>query len=353
MNPRYKKPHPVNVLGLGLGGDNPVRIQSMWKSPLKKVDSELVRRIGLLSQSGCELLRFAVPDMGTAELLGQLSERVDIPLVADIHFDHKIALACIGKAAKIRINPGNIGARWKVQAVVQKAKDNNVPIRVGINAGSLPPSLRHEQDKASAMIKAAEEELDKLESLAYRDIVFSLKSSDIKTTVRANEMFAARHSYPLHIGVTEAGPLVAGIVRSTVALTALLEQNIGSTVRVSLSGSCADEVYAAREILRASGRSRGGVTVVSCPQCGRAALDVHGFLQSAQEWLLTIDKEITVAVMGCVVNGPEEARHADVGITSTGKKAVIFRGGVMVRKVDPEQALTAFKEEIEALCSEL
>ncbi len=343
----------MNVGWLPLGGRHPVRLQTMWKEPLSgETFEETLRRVELLISYGTELLRFAVPDVKTAGLLCRLQEAVTLPLVADIHFDHKLALACLERVKKVRINPGNIGSKSKVQEVVNKAASVGAAIRVGVNSGSLPRNLRQEPDVAKAMVQAAEEEIDTLESLQFGNVVFSLKSSDINTTIRANELFAVDHDYPLHLGVTEAGPPIQGVVKNTAALVPLLKKGVGSTIRVSLSGGCEDELVAGREILAAAGHGARGVNIVSCPRCGRKGFDVHGFLSRVEPWLLALDKNITVAIMGCVVNGPEEARHADVGITGTGEKALVFRSGKIVRRISSDEAEQAFREEVEKLCEE-
>ena len=325
----------------------------MWKEPLSaETFTETVRRTEILASFGAELLRFAVPDAETADFLCKLQGAVSIPLVADIHFDHKLALICLEKLPKIRINPGNIGSDKKVREVVHKAADKGAAIRVGINSGSLPRNLRGLKDTAKAMLLAAEDELEIFEALGFSNVLFSLKSSDISTTIRANELFSERHDYPLHLGVTEAGPPIQGVVKNTAALVPLLRGGIGATIRVSLSGSCEDELIAGREIIAAAGMGSRGVNIVSCPRCGRTGFDVHGFLEKVEGWLLSLNTPITVAIMGCVVNGPEEARHADVGITGAGEKILIFRAGKIVRRVSSEESETAFREEVETLCKE-
>jgi (E)-4-hydroxy-3-methylbut-2-enyl-diphosphate synthase len=322
----------------------------MWKKPLTGLSDELVAGVNGLAALGCDILRFAVPDMKSAEVLGELAGRVSIPLVADIHFDHRLALRCMDfPIAKVRINPGNIGAKWKVEDLVRKALDKNVPIRVGVNHGSLPGHLAKEKDGAEAMLRAAEEEIGVLESLGFGNIIISLKSSDTESTVRANRLFAGRFDYPLHIGVTEAGPLIPGVVRSTLAFSSLLRDGIGNTLRVSLSDTPEAEVITAREILAALGMRVKGIRLVSCPRCGRAGFDVHGFLALAQNRLMSLDKNLTVAVMGCAVNGPGEARHADIGITGAGNKVMIFKHGELARTVAEENALEVFFAELEAL----
>ena len=351
----------VEAVSIG-GGLAPV-IQTMWKDRLTFSDLEgepgraLAARILKLKQMGCGLLRFAVPDILSAELVGRLSLMVSMPLVADIHFDYKTALRCLDfPIAKIRINPGNIGSRDKVEAVLSKAAAASRPIRIGVNAGSLPQDLQLRVDEASlekaeALVLAAERELSLFNESGFKDVVVSMKASSVADTIRANRLFAERSDVPLHVGVTEAGPLIAGVVRNAAALLVLLGEGIGDTLRVSLSDSMENEVIAGREILNAA-RDKGGksgalgVRIVSCPRCGRSSFDTHGFTGRWQGRLYAMDKNITVAVMGCAVNGPGEARHADIGITGAGDKALIFRHGVVVRTIDAADADAAFEEEL-------
>jgi (E)-4-hydroxy-3-methylbut-2-enyl-diphosphate synthase len=344
------KPIAVQVGSVTVGGDAPISIQTMWKRPLLRVDEALIAEVNRLHALGCDILRFAVPDLETADLLGELASRVSLPLVADIHFDHRLALRCLEyPIAKIRINPGNIGARWKVEEVVKKALDRGVPIRIGVNYGSLPRKFQDLRDPAEALLAAAEEEIEVLESLSFRTIIVSMKSSDTESTVEANRRFAQRYSYPLHIGITEAGPLIPGIVRSTLALSQLLREGIGSTIRISLSDSPETEIIAARELVTTLGLRKGGVRIISCPRCGRSGFDVQGFLQVVGDRLQQDRRDLTIAVMGCVVNGPGESRHADLGITGSGDKVVLFRKGKIVQTVRPEEAVEAFLKEFENL----
>lgn len=340
----------VEVKNLIIGGGFPVSIQTMWKEPLRPSELDAAAaRIGRLSASGCDMLRFAVPDLVAAETLGSLASRVDMPLVADIHFDWRIALRCLDfPIAKIRINPGNIGARWKVEEVVAKARDKGVPIRIGVNGGSLPEDLRERPDRAAAVVEAAEREAAVFDELGFDNVVVSMKASDIAETIAVNRVFAARHDIPLHVGVTEAGPLIAGVVKNTAALVPLLRDGIGDTVRVSLSADMESEVAAAREILAAAGLGRPGVTIVSCPRCARASFDTHAFAARWSARLYALKKSATIAIMGCVVNGPGEARHADLGITGGGDKVIIFRNGEIARTIRPEDADTVFEEELRA-----
>jgi (E)-4-hydroxy-3-methylbut-2-enyl-diphosphate synthase len=344
----------VKVGKVIIGGEWPVSVQTMWKDPVPLPDSpgfESARaRIEVLSSLGCDILRFAVPDLPAAEALGALAASSAVPLVADIHFDWRIALRCMDfPIAKIRVNPGNIGASWKVAEVVAKAKDKGIPIRIGVNAGSLPEDLRDLEDRAAAVVEAAEREVAVFEGLSFRDIVVSMKVSDVEATVEANRLFASRHDIPLHLGVTEAGPLIAGVARNTAALVPLLRMGVGATIRVSLSDSCESEVLAGREILACAGKPRKGVSIVSCPRCGRASFDTHAFTARWANRLYASGSSATVAVMGCVVNGPGEARHADLGITGAGDKVIIFRRGEIARTVSPEEADTVFEEELEKL----
>jgi (E)-4-hydroxy-3-methylbut-2-enyl-diphosphate synthase len=323
----------------------------MWKDRLSFSDlageagEALVQRIDRLKAMGCGLLRFAVPDMEAAEVLGALAREVSMPLVADIHFDYKIALRCLDyPVAKIRINPGNIGSKERVREILAKAVDRGVPIRIGVNAGSLPPDLRRSVeegrlDRAEALVAAAEKELALFREFDFKNVLVSLKASTIADTIKANRILAARTSLPIHIGVTEAGPLVAGVVRNTAALVILLSEGIGDTLRVSLSDSVENEVIAGREILGAAadsagdGKNRRGVVLISCPRCGRNSFDTHRFTERWLPRLYSLDKNITVAVMGCVVNGPGEARHADLGITGAGNQVLLFRHGRVVRTI--------------------
>jgi len=328
-------------------------VQTMWKEPLAAEGStsgleRTLAGIRSLEEIGCELLRFSVPDLQSAEFLGALATRTNLPLVADIHFDHRLALRCLDfPVAKIRINPGNIGAPDKVEELVRKAEDKGVALRIGVNAGSLPRHLRHERNVAEAMVRAAEEELSLLQRLGFERVIFSLKAADVETTVRANLLFAERHEYPLHIGVTEAGPLIQGTVKSTLALSRLLAGGVGDTVRVSLSDTPQNEIIAARSILQNLGLRSFGPELISCPTCGRTVFDVIGFLEKMQPFLRKIRKNLTVAIMGCPVNGPGEAKRADLGITGSENQVVIFKKGKIIRRESADHAIEAFKEELE------
>lgn len=352
-----KETHIIKVGDLFLGGDWPVSIQTMWKDALPRFSSsgdaqllDILEKLSSLKKLGCDIIRFAVPEISTAESLGMLAGLSPLPIVADIHFDWRIALRCMDfPIAKIRINPGNIGAEWKVREVVAKAKDKGIPIRIGINAGSLPRDLAMEQDVVSAAIKAAEREIELLESMSFNDIVVSLKMNQPDEVVRANEEFSLRYPYPLHLGVTEAGPLVAGIVRNTAALVPLLKKGIGATIRVSLSDTMEQEVIAGKEILACAGKGKHGIRIISCPRCGRASFDTHAFVSRWMNRLYSLNADISIAVMGCIVNGPGEARQAALGITGAGNSVLIFKHGEIIRRVEREQADIIFEEELESL----
>jgi (E)-4-hydroxy-3-methylbut-2-enyl-diphosphate synthase len=360
-----------HIKAANIGGGLPVVIQTMWKDRLSFSDLEnAATRIEELARMGCGLLRFAVPDLDAAEVLGSLARMVSMPLVADIHFDYKIALRCMDfPIAKIRINPGNIGSKEKVRAVLDKAAEKRVAVRIGVNAGSLPQDLRagvgecsdySPPDRAEALVEAAERELAIFDKYGFTNVVVSMKASSAADTFKANLLLAGRTNVPLHIGVTEAGPLIAGVARSSAALVPLLVEGIGDTLRVSLSDSMENEVIAAREILGAAAEiaalsglaetaarlRQGGVRVISCPRCGRHGFDTHGFSSRWLPRLYALDKTISIAIMGCEVNGPEEARHADLGITGTGDKVLIFRHGKVVRTVSAADADAAFAEEL-------
>jgi (E)-4-hydroxy-3-methylbut-2-enyl-diphosphate synthase len=334
-----------------MGGESPVIIQTMWDKPLTS-DLEVEKKaLEQMASMGCGLVRFAAPNREGAEQLGRLAEETDIPLVADIHFDYRIALRCMDfPLAKIRINPGNIGDVWKTEEVIRKAADKGIALRVGANEGSLPKELRGAENRAAAMVEAAEEQLNILEKHGFDQAVVSLKSSDVDICRTANRMFAEKYDYPLHLGVTEAGPLIPSLVKSTLALGDLLREGIGDTIRISISDSPYKEIMAARQLLANLGL--GGiphVNLVSCPKCGRTTFDTHQFTEEIEQYLYTIDKNLTIAVMGCVVNGPGEAQHADLGITGMGDQIALFHKGKIIGRAPLCQAKEAFLEELQKL----
>ena len=353
-----------HVKGVIIGGESPVVVQTMWKDRLSLSNlSSAADIINSLDILGCRLLRFAVPDMQSAEALGALCESVTMPLAADIHFDYRIALRCMDfPIAKIRINPGNIGGREKIKAVLEKAAKCNVPIRIGVNAGSLPSDLQRRvddegMDSAEALVEAAEREMAIFNEFSFTDYLVSMKASTIADNIKANRILSQRTDSPLHIGVTEAGPLTAGVARNTAVILTLLKEGIGDTIRVSLSDSMENEIIAGREILAAVSRlapengrmGQNGVNIISCPRCGRHSFDTCDFINRWKDELYAMNKNITAAVMGCEVNGPSEAKHADIGITGAGDKVLIFKHGRIARTITADQADTIFREELRNL----
>ena len=328
----------ANVGTLAIGGDNPVRVQTMYDDSIKDTDPQLVvDRINTLAAMGCDLIRFSYVSSQDGENFRYITSRSPIPVVADIHFDYRLALEAMDNgAAKIRINPGNIGEKWKTKMVVQKALDYGKAIRIGLNTGSLP---RHDKsvDDVDLMVDTALEYISDFEAWGFRNTVVSLKSSDIEKTVMAARMFKERSDYPFHLGVTEAGNVITASVRSTWALGNLLKEGIGDTIRVSINGSIEDEVLCANEILRTLGLKKGGVRIVACPRCGRHTFDSQGFLSRIQNRLYTLDKDITVAVMGCSVNGPGEAHNADFAVTGNGRKIFLYVHGQLIETIEDER----------------
>ena len=328
----------ANVGTLAIGGDNPVRVQTMYDDSIKDTDPQLVvNRINTLAAMGCDLIRFSYVSSQDGENFRYITSRSPIPVVADIHFDYRLALEAMDNgAAKIRINPGNIGDKWKTKMVVQKALDYGKAIRIGLNTGSLP---RHDKsvDDVDLMVDTALEYISDFEAWGFRNTVVSLKSSDIEKTVKAARMFKERSDYPFHLGVTEAGNVITASVRSTWALGNLLKEGIGDTIRVSINGSIEDEVLCANEILRTLGLKKGGVRIVACPRCGRHTFDSQGFLSRIQNRLYTLDKDITVAVMGCSVNGPGEAHNADFAVTGNGRKIFLYVHGQLIETIEDER----------------
>ena len=346
---------------ISIGGDSPVSLQTMWKDSIndlsynsEKLDT-ILRQINDLSLLGCDIIRFAVPDVESAIGLSLIAERTSMPLVADIHFDYKLALECLkGNVAAIRINPGNIGSIEKTQTVVEACKDNGVAIRIGINSGSLPKDLQekialHEITRAEGLCETAVREAEIFEKLNFDQYVVSMKSSDVQETIDCNQFYSQKFNNPLHLGVTEAGPLIGGIVKSSIAFSTLLKQGIGDTIRVSLSSSPENEVIAGLSILKECDKRKGGVTLISCPRCGRIGFDVHSFVDRWQNKLLAMNKDITVAIMGCIVNGPGEGKHADIGVAGAADKVIIFKKGQIVRTIKPEDADKVFEEELNSL----
>jgi (E)-4-hydroxy-3-methylbut-2-enyl-diphosphate synthase len=323
----------------------------MTKTDTRDVQAT-VKQIRTLSRAGCEIIRIAVPDEEAAKALGKIRRSVSIPVIADIHFDWRLALEAIRQGVDgLRINPGNIGARWKVTEVVSAAKERNIPIRIGVNAGSLSSKILEKFGHPSpeALVESAAEHIGILESLKFTDIKVSLKASNVPTTVEAYRLFSRKFRYPLHIGISESGPPATGIIKSSVGLGILLSEGVGDTVRVSLSAPPAEEVRVAYEILKALGLREKGANIISCPTCGRCEIDIRGLAAKVEKRLKGVKKPVTVAVMGCVVNGPGEAREADIGIAGGKGKGLLFKKGSMVRSLKESELLDALMEEIENL----
>ena len=341
----------INVGGVMIGGGAPVVIQSMLNTKTTDVEGSL-RQIRQLQTAGCQVVRLAVPNMESARSFAQIAKESELPLVADIHFDYKLAIAAAeGGASKIRINPGNIGGEDRVQAVVDVCKDRNIPIRIGVNGGSLDKKLleKYGHPTAEALVESAFEHLELLEKYGFYDTCVSMKSSTVPTMVAAARLFRSKCDYPLHIGVTETGPVRQGLIKSAMGIGALLLDGIGDTIRVSLTDDPVEEVYAAKDILKAAGLRKEGVNIISCPTCGRTRIDLIGLVNQVVAALKDCKKPITVAVMGCVVNGPGEAREADIGIAGGDGWGTIFEKGEQVAKLPYDELLPALLERIEKL----
>jgi len=345
----------IDIGGVGIGGDNPVRVQSMTNTDTRDAIST-VSQILALADAGCEIVRLAVPDDKAAAVLAQIKSQSPVPLVADIHFDHRLALAALDAGIDaLRINPGNIGSADKVDAVVDAAKDRGAPIRIGVNSGSVDKKLlaKYGGPTPEAMVESALEHVALLEKRGFHDTKISLKSSSVLNTIAAYSLLAEKTDYPLHIGITEAGTLVRGAVKSSVGLGILLWQGLGDTLRVSLTHDPVAEVGVAWEVLRSLELRRRGPEIISCPTCGRTNIDLIGLAEKVEDALKTVEEDFTVAVMGCVVNGPGEAREADIGIAGGRGLGIIFRKGEVVRKVrGDENLLPEFMKEIESFLEE-
>ena len=341
----------INVGGVLIGGGAPVVIQSMLNTKTTDVEGSLAQ-IRQLHEAGCQIARLAVPNMEAARGFSQICKESPLPLVADIHFDYKLAIAAAeGGAAKIRINPGNIGGEDRVKAVVDVCRDKKIPIRIGVNGGSLDKKLleKYGHPTADALVESAFEHLELLEKQGFYDTCVSMKSSTVPTMVAAARLFRQKCDYPIHIGVTETGPVRQGLIKSALGIGALLLDGIGDTIRVSLTDDPVEEVYAAKDILKAAGLRKEGVNIVSCPTCGRTRIDLIGLVNRVDEALKDCQKPITVAVMGCVVNGPGEAREADIGIAGGDGWGMIFEKGEQVEKLPYDELLPALLKRIEQL----
>ena len=341
----------IMVGNIPIGGGAPVVIQSMLNTKTTDVAGSL-EQIRQLKEAGCQIARLAVPNMEAARSFAEICRESELPLVADIHFDYKLAIAAAeGGAAKIRINPGNIGGEDRVKAVVDVCKDRKIPIRIGVNGGSLDKQLleKYGHPTAEALVESAFSHMELLEKYGFYDICLSMKSSTVPTMVEAARLFRSKCDYPLHIGVTETGPVRMGMTKSAMGIGALLLDGIGDTIRVSLTDDPVQEVYAAKDILRAAGLLKEGVNIVSCPTCGRTRIDLIGLVNEVDKALKDCKKPITVAVMGCVVNGPGEAREADIGIAGGDGWGMIFEKGEQVEKLPYDELLPALLRRIEEL----
>ena len=341
----------IHVGDVAIGGGAPVVIQSMLNTKTTDVEGSLAQ-IRALKTAGCQIARLSVQNMEAARGFAEICKESELPLVADIHFDYKLAIAAAeGGASKIRINPGNIGGEDRVKAVVDVCKEKHIPIRIGVNGGSLDKRLleKYGHPTAEALVESAFEHLELLEKYGFYDTCLSMKSSTVPTMVAACRLFRSKCDYPLHIGVTETGPVKMGMIKSAMGIGALLLDGIGDTIRVSLTDDPVQEVYAAKDILKAAGLRKEGVNIISCPTCGRTSIDLIGLVNRVDEALKDCQKPITVAVMGCVVNGPGEAREADIGIAGADGWGMIFEKGVQVEKLPYDQLLPALLDRIEKI----
>ena len=331
-----------------IGGGHPVLIQSMTNTKTEDV-AATVAQILTLEKAGCQIIRCAVPTMEAARALGEIKKQIHIPLVADIHFDYKLAIAAMENGAdKIRINPGNIGSRERIQAVVDVAKERQIPIRVGVNSGSLEKELveKYHGVTAEGLVESALDKVKIIEDMGYDQLVISIKSSDVLMCAKAHELIAQKTDYPLHVGITEAGTLFSGNIKSAVGLGIILYQGIGDTIRVSLTGDPSEEVKSAKRILKTLGLRNGGIEVVSCPTCGRTQIDLIGLANKVEDMVQDIPLDIKVAVMGCVVNGPGEAKEADIGIAGGKGVGLLIKKGEMIKKVPEDQLLETLRDEL-------
>lgn len=341
----------VDVGGVKIGGDYPVSIQSMTNTDTRDV-AATVAQIKRLQTAGCEIIRAAVLDMDAAKAIGEIKKQISIPLVCDIHFDYRLALECIkGGVDKVRINPGNIGSRERVKEVADACRERGIPIRIGVNGGSLEKDIleKYKKPTADALVESAMRHVEILDDLNFNDIVVSIKVSDVPELIKAYRKFDSLNDIPLHIGVTEAGTKNGGMIKSAVGIGTLLSENIGNTMRVSLTADPVEEIYAAKEILKVLGMRKNGAELVSCPTCGRTKIDMIPIAAEMEERLRGVDKDIKVAVMGCAVNGPGEAREADIGVAGGDGEGLIFKKGKIIRKVPESEIISALMDEIERL----
>lgn len=345
-----KNTRVVNIGGVLIGGNNPIAIQSMTNTKTEDV-SATVNQILRLEEAGCEIIRCAVPTMEAAEAIGEIKKRVHIPVVADIHFDYRLAIAAMENGVdKIRINPGNIGSPERIKAVVDAAKERNIPIRVGVNSGSLEKNLveKYGGVTAEGIVESALDKVKIIEDMGYDNLVISIKSSDVMMCVKAHELISEKTDYPLHVGITESGTVMTGSIKSAVGLGLILGQGIGDTIRVSLTGDPVEEIKAAKTILKTLGIRQSGIEIVSCPTCGRTSIDLIGLAQKVEKLAADYDNlNLKLAVMGCVVNGPGEAREADLGVAGGKGEGILIKKGEVVKKMPEAELLSALKYELD------
>lgn len=347
-NIKRKKTKEVLIGNRVIGNGNPVLIQSMTNTRTEDVKGT-IDQIQQLTAAGCEIIRCAVPNMEAAEALKEIKKGITIPLVADIHFDYRLAIAAMNHGAdKIRINPGNIGSRERIKAVIDTAKERNIPIRVGVNSGSLEKELveKYQGVTAEGIVESALDKVKIIEDLGYDNLVISIKSSDVLMCIKAHELIADQTSYPLHVGITESGTVTSGNIKSAMGLGMILGQGIGDTIRVSLTGNPLEEIKSAKIILRTLGLRKGGIEVISCPTCGRTQIDLIGLANQVENMVADIPLDLKVAVMGCVVNGPGEAKEADIGIAGGIGEGLIIKHGEVYKKVKEEELLETLRYEL-------
>ena len=343
-----RRTHEVKIGNRVIGGGNPILIQSMTNTKTENV-VDTVDQIKKLTAAGCDIIRCAVPTMEAAKALCEIKKQITIPLVADIHFDYRLAIAAMENGAdKIRINPGNIGSKERIKAVVDVAKGRNIPIRVGVNSGSLEKDLveKYHGVTAEGLVESALSKAKQIEDMGYDNLVISIKSSDVMMCVKAHELIAKQTTHPLHVGITEAGTLISGNIKSAIGLGLILNQGIGDTIRVSLTGDPLEEIKSAKLILKTLGLRTGGIEVVSCPTCGRTQIDLIGLANRVETMVADIPLDIKVAVMGCVVNGPGEAKEADIGIAGGIGEGLLIKHGEVIKKVPEGELLSALREEL-------
>ena len=343
-----EKTKVIRIGGTAIGGNNPIAVQSMCNTKTEDVKAT-VAQIHALEAAGCDIIRVAVPTMEAAEAIKDIQKQIHIPLVGDIHFDYRLAIAAIENGVdKIRINPGNIGDMNRVKAVVDAAKARHIPIRVGVNSGSLEKNIieKYGHVTAEGIVESALDKVKMIEDLDYDQMVISIKSSDVMMCVKAHELIAKQTDYPLHVGITESGTIISGNIKSSIGLGIMLNEGIGNTIRVSLTGDPLEEIKSAKLILRTLGLRKGGIEVVSCPTCGRTQIDLIGLANQVENMVQDIDLDIKVAVMGCVVNGPGEAKEADIGIAGGKGEGLLIKKGEIIRKMPESELLGALRAEL-------